>query len=266
VRFARKNLKVLEEVAFPAPIKGRGPSALVKLCIILSGILAGSLIHSKLSLLLLLILALSLALAWGARPKAILKRLGPPILLFGVLLPLPALVFPFAPAQPISLWIIKINPAGLSSAITLSLRATCAVTFAGAGFLTEEPLRLLSALFLPRELKEVVLIAYRYTALIAKEAWEMFLGKLARDPSDNLRSNISFLGSRVGLLFARSAETGEKVYLAMRARGYPGAGRRITQWSPRVSDLAWPCVKFQNSRSPERGVMFHNSDHRRPSS
>lgn len=224
--FARKNLKALESLAFPEPIRRAGPSPFMKLCLILSGIAAVSLIHSKLSLALLLALAAGLALAWRGNPKALLRRLGPPILLFGVLLPLPALI---------------ITPAGLSSAINLSLRASCAIVFAGAGFLTEEPFRLLSALPLPQELRDIALSAHRYIALIAREAWEMFLGRLARDPAGGFRSNISFLGSRVGLLFARSADTGEKVYLAMRARGYPGAPRRASAWSPRASDLVWLC-------------------------
>ncbi|MGB9590142.1 MAG: CbiQ family ECF transporter T component, partial [Candidatus Hydrothermia bacterium] len=220
--FARKNLKIIGRLAFPGPINRGGPSPFFKILMVLTGVLVSTLVHDRLALALLLLMALAFALAWKARPSSLLKRLGPLILFFAVILPLPAIFIPVGSHEPVRLWILPIYANGLSAAITLCLRTSSAICWAGAGFLTEEPHKLLSALPLPSVLADIILGAHRYISLLAREAWEMFLGKLARDPVGGFRSNLLFMGSRVGLLFVRSADTGEKVYLAMRARGYPG--------------------------------------------
>ncbi len=237
--FARKNLKTIGRLALPGPTSRGGPSPFPKLLMVLAGVISSSLIHDRLSLLLLLGLALGFALAWKARPLSLLSRLGPPILLFGITLPLPAIFIPAGSQEPIRFWVVNLYPVGISAAITLSLRASAAICWAGAGFLTEEPHALLSALPLPSLLIEIILGAHRYAFLMAKEAWEMFLGRLARSPKEDFRSSVKFLGSRAGLLFVRSAETGEKVYLAMLARGYNGKPqkalpKRLSPW-----DLGW---------------------------
>lgn len=239
MNFARKNLKTIDRLAFPGPTIRGGPSPLTKLWIILLGIVASSLIHNKLSLALLLALALTLALAWKAKPLSLLSRLGPAILLFGIILPLPAAFIPTGFQEPTRLWILLIYPSGISAAATLSLRTSAAICWAGAAFLTEEPHALLSALPLPSVMIEIILGTHRYISLLAREAWEMFLGRLARDPKEDLRSSVSFLGSRVGLLFVRSAETGEKVYLAMMTRGYSGAPRGAVIKKPSIKDAVW---------------------------
>lgn len=207
--------------------------------IVLSGAIASSLIHNRLSLTLLIILALAFAIAWKAKPLSLLSRLGPPVILFGLILPLPAVFIPAGAQEPLCVWTVPVYANGISAAITLSLRTSAAVCWAGAGFLTEEPHVLLSALPLPSLMVEMILGAHRYISFIAREAWEMFLGRLARDPREDLRSNISFLGSRVGLLFVRSAETGEKVYLAMKARGYDGRSRAVARKRPSTGDAGW---------------------------
>lgn len=212
---------------------------MIKIWMVLLGILASSLTHDRLSLALLLVLALTLALAWKARPFSLLSRLGPPILVFGMILPLPAIFIPTGPQEPMRVWIVPVYATGISSATTLFLRTSAAICWAGAGFLTEEPHALLSVLPLPSVLIEIILGAHRYISLLAREAWEMFLGRLARSPKEDLRSGVSFLGSRAGLLFVRSAETGEKVYLAMLARGYTGRPRRTAARRPSLSDAAW---------------------------
>ncbi len=85
----------------------------------------------------------------------------------------------------------------------------------------------------------MILGAHRYISLLAREAWEMFLGRLARDPKEDFKTNLCFLASRAGLLFARSAETGEKVYIAMKARGYPGLNQRRFGWHFALGDMVW---------------------------
>lgn len=226
-------------LAFPGPLSRGGPSPFIKILIVLSGVIASSLMHDRLSLALMVMLALSFAIAWKAKPPSLISRLGPPILLFGLILPLPAIFIPTGAQEAMHVWIVPVYANGISAAIMLSLRTSATICWAGAGFLTEEPHVLLSALPLPSLMIEIILGAHRYISLIAREAWEMFLGRLARDPRENLRSNISFLGSRVGLLFVRSAETGEKVYLAMKARGYDGRSRVAIRTRPSAGDAGW---------------------------
>ncbi|MEO0146603.1 MAG: energy-coupling factor transporter transmembrane component T [candidate division WOR-3 bacterium] len=240
--FSRKNLKTIGRLAFPKPLNRGGPSPFIKILIILSGIIASSLINNRVSLALLVGLALSFALMWNARPLSLLPRLGPPVLLFGLILPLPALLVPAGSGEPLRFWFFQIYPGGLSSALTLSLRTTAAICWAGAGSLTEEPHALLSALPLPSVFAEMILGAHRYISLLAREAWEMFLGRLARDPKEDFKTNLCFLASRAGSLFARSAETGEKVYIAMKARGYPGLNQRRFGWHFALGDMVWFAV------------------------
>ncbi len=237
--FARKNLKTIGRLAFPEPVNRGGPSPFVKILIVLSGVTVSSLVHDRLSLALLVALALTFAIAWKAKPLSFLSRLGPPILLFGLILPLPALFIPAGAQEPTHIWIFPVYANGIWAAITLCLRTSAAICWTGAGFLTEEPHALLSALPLPSLMVEIILGAHRYISLIAREAWEMFLGRLARDPREGFRNNLSFIGSRVGLLFVRSAETGEKVYLAMKARGYAGKPRATIRTRPSIGDAGW---------------------------
>lgn len=237
--FTRKNIRSLEAIAFPLPVRGRGPAAWVKLSLAVLAILASALIHTKTTILLLGLLGIAMALIWGARPFLLARRTIWPFLLFGVILPLPALFIPTGTSEPVRLWFVMVYLQGLSSAITLFLRVMTALSWAGAVFLTEEPHRILASLPLPGVITDILSMSHRYIALIAGNAWEMFMGKRARDPRGGFRPDIVFLGSRVGLLLVRSTQTGEAVYLAMRARGYPEVPPAKPLPSMKARDMAW---------------------------
>lgn len=91
----------------------------------------------------------------------------------------------------------------------------------------------------PRVFIAIASFMYRYSFVLADEAMRM---KVAAD-SRNLKSqwvwDAKFIGHIIAYLFLRSYERGERVYLAMVARGYDGTTRTLAQEKISLPDFAF---------------------------
>lgn len=128
--------------------------------------------------------------------------------------------------------------AGAVAVASIMLRSWLAVLMAVVLTGVTRPLDLIRALEqlkLPRVLTATVLFMYRYLAVIGEEGQRLLRARAARSAAagDGRRAGGSIawrarvLGAMVGSLFVRSFERGERVYMAMRARGYDGTLRRL---------------------------------------
>lgn len=74
----------------------------------------------------------------------------------------------------------------------------------------------------PRLVVMVLSFMYRYAFLVADDLMRMVRAKQARGPERRPWRDLAVLSSMVGVLFVRSYERAERVYLAMCARGFDG--------------------------------------------
>jgi cobalt/nickel transport system permease protein len=90
----------------------------------------------------------------------------------------------------------------------------------------------------PRLVAMILSFMYRYAFLITDDLMRMVRAKEARGPERRPWRDLAALSSMVGVLFVRSYERAERVYLAMCARGFDGTviPRRPLALAPR--DLA----------------------------
>jgi cobalt/nickel transport system permease protein len=91
----------------------------------------------------------------------------------------------------------------------------------------------LRQLHLPRIMVAIISFMYRYLAVLSEEATRMARARAARSASVDGRGGGSLAwrarvtGSMVGSLFLRSYERAERIYAAMRARGFEGEVRHL---------------------------------------
>jgi cobalt/nickel transport system permease protein len=158
------------------------------------------------------------------RPGVIWRRarlLLPVVLLAGVLLP-----FVRAGGETLALGPLTVHTAGLESFATIAAKASIGMLSAvllGATTSFPAVLRGLEAMRVPRLLVLIAAFMYRYLFVIAAEAGRMRAALLARgyDPRHALQAGA--MGRVATALFLRSYGRGERVYLAMLARGYRGS-------------------------------------------
>jgi len=144
-----------------------------------------------------------------------------------------------------SLGPLTVHAAGLVVLATVTIKATIGVA---AGVLltatTTFPdiVRGLEAMRAPRLLVLVATLMYRYLFVVADEVRRMGVALSARSgrPRSVLRSGV--LGRLATALFLRSYARGERVHLAMLARGYDGALPRPYPLSLRRVDMAFVAV------------------------
>lgn len=97
----------------------------------------------------------------------------------------------------------------------------------------------LERLRVPRLLVVIAAFMYRYVFVIADEARRMRAALAARAYRPRHLGQVAALGRMVTALFLRSYERGERVYLAMLARGYAGAMPRLGVLAFRRADTAF---------------------------
>jgi len=92
----------------------------------------------------------------------------------------------------------------------------------------------------PKVFTMMILITYRFIFLLINEAHRMVLAKESRivKRESRLRAMKS-LSNMMGILFIRSYERGERVYLAMIARGYKGSIRTLSKMGIKSGDLVF---------------------------
>lgn len=133
------------------------------------------------------------------------------------------------------------NLRGLRLAATIASKAV-AIALLMEPLLSTAPLPVtlhgLSRLGAPEMVGQMVLLSYRYLHVFRHEARRMFSGMQVR--GFRKRTDLATLravGNFVGMLFVRSFERTERVFDAMRARGYQGRFPEPAQLRLRAKDL-----------------------------
>lgn len=143
-----------------------------------------------------------------------------------------AVLLPFAEGgERVEFAGLQLSVAGLYAAWGIVIKGTLGVaaslTFAATTTARELPLAL-SRLGVPGLVTSIVVLMIRYVDVLAAEARRMRMARISRGDSPRALHQAGAVAKGVGGLFLRSYERGERVYLAMAARGFDG----------RVPDLA----------------------------
>ncbi|HEX2176225.1 MAG TPA: cobalt ECF transporter T component CbiQ [Nocardioidaceae bacterium] len=168
--------------------------------------------------------ALALALAVAASrvpPPFLLKRMvvETPFVVFALLLP-----FVSAGAQT-QVWGIAVSERGLDAAIALLCKGTLGVVASLLLAATTEARDILAGLErlrMPRQLVEIMGFMIRYLDVSTAELARMRTARESRGFQARGPRAWPVLARSGGALFIRSYERGERVHLAMLARGYTG--------------------------------------------
>ncbi len=143
-----------------------------------------------------------------------------PFLIYAVALPLTA-------PGPRTVWLgLSLSAPGLQAAALLLVKASLG---AGGAILlratTDTPAVLagLARLRLPALLVTIAAFMLRYGEVVAADARRMAIARAARGHKPRGPRAWGALGAAAGTLFIRSYERGERVHLAMLARGYAGS-------------------------------------------
>ena len=119
-----------------------------------------------------------------------------------------------------------LSVAGLAVLATVAAKATIGTVSAvllGATTTYPAVLRALEALRVPRALTVIAAFTYRYLFVLVEEITRMRAALAARGYRPRTAVGAAATGRLAGSLFLRAHARGERVYLAMAARGYGGA-------------------------------------------
>jgi cobalt/nickel transport system permease protein len=128
---------------------------------------------------------------------------------------------------------------GLEILATVAAKATIGTVSAVLlGATTSYPavLRALEALHIPRALTLIAAFSYRYLFVLAEEVTRMRAALAARGYRPRTAIGVSATGRLAGSLFLRAHARGERVYLAMAARGYAGSMPQLSALRFRRTD------------------------------
>jgi len=148
---------------------------------------------------------------------------------------------------PVLAWRWTASDAGLEAVLTILLKSWLSVSAAVVLTATTpatDLLRALRGLHAPRIIVATVSFMYRYIFVIGEEAQRLMRARECRSASVGEGSGGSIgwrahvLGNMVGSLFLRSYERAERIYDAMRSRGYAGELRSLAATSLRRTDYA----------------------------
>ncbi|MET0713496.1 MAG: cobalt ECF transporter T component CbiQ [Mycetocola sp.] len=156
-------------------------------------------------------------------PALVLRRslIEVPLLAFALLMPL------VAQGPRVDVWGASLSVAGLWAAWGVLIKATLALLASIVLVATTEPRRIVLAiesLHMPRQLVSIMGFMVRYLDLIAGEAARMRTARAARGFRPAGLRAWRVIAHGVGALFIRSHARGERVHLAMLARGYDETG------------------------------------------
>lgn len=168
---------------------------------------------------LLIVLAAFVA---GLGPRRLLPRMAVeiPFVLFAVLLPVlgrPPMVEVFG---------IALSQPGLAAAWNILAKATLGVAAAVVLSATTRPRDLIDGLGrlpVPALLVEIAAFMLRYLQVVTEEWRRMATARAARGYTARGPRSWPVQARSAGVLFIRSYERGERVHVAMRARGYQGS-------------------------------------------
>ena len=165
---------------------------------------------------------------------------------------------------PVLTWRWTATDAGLEAVLTILVRSWLSVSAAVILTATTQAaalLRALQGLHAPRIIVATISFMYRYIFVIGEEAQRLMRARECRSAvisqasGDNIcpfrpneggsvRWRAHVLGNLVGTLFLRSYERAERIYDAMRSRGYDGELRSLAVTSLRHADYAALGIAF----------------------
>ena len=192
-----------------------------------------------------LLLATVVAVA-GLSPALVARRLRieVPFLLF-------AAFMPFTGAGPrVEALGVSLSEPGLWAAWNIVAKGTLGVAASivlAATTPVADLLRGLDRLHVPRVVTAIAGFMVRYLGIVAGEAQRMHVARQSRGYDPRWLWQARGMAASAGTLFVRSYERGERVYLAMVARGYDGTmpalvGRRAAAadwWAAALPLAAW---------------------------
>ncbi|MET0674148.1 MAG: cobalt ECF transporter T component CbiQ [Microbacterium pygmaeum] len=144
-----------------------------------------------------------------------------PFLVFAALMPF------IATGPRVEVGPFTLSVEGLWGAWGLLIKATLALLASVVLVSTTEPRRIvlaLESLRLPRQLTSIMAFMLRYVDVIVGESARMRTARASRGFEPRGPRSWGVLATGVGALFARSHARGERVHLAMLARGYAEGG------------------------------------------
>ena len=169
---------------------------------------------------------LGVLVAVSGVPVAYLARrmvIETPVLVF-------AAVLPFVATGPdVDVLGLSLSEAGLVAAAALVTKATLGVLGSLLLAATTDPRDLLvglERLGVPAQLVQIMGFMVRYLDVVTDELGRMRTARESRGFTASNPRHWPVLGRSAGALFIRSFERGERVHLAMVARGYDGSTRR----------------------------------------
>lgn len=141
-----------------------------------------------------------------------------------------AAVLPFVATGPqVDVLGLSLSGPGLAAAAGLVTKATLGVLASLLLAATTDPRDLLAGLErlgVPAQLVQIMGFMVRYLDVVTDELGRMRIAREARGFTARDPRHWPVLGRSAGALFIRSFERGERVHLAMIARGYDGSARR----------------------------------------
>jgi cobalt/nickel transport system permease protein len=170
-------------------------------------------------LLLLVVIGLS-----GVPPTYLLKRMVVelPFLVFALLMPL------VSSGPQVDVLGVAVSRPGLAAAAGLLMKGTLGVLASLTLAATTPPqdiLRGLERLRMPSQLVQIMAFMVRYLDVVGDELRRMRVALTSRGFTARNPLHWPVLARAAGALFIRSYERGERVHLAMLARGYSGTGQ-----------------------------------------
>ncbi len=168
-----------------------------------------------------LLLVLAAAAAAGVGPRRLVRGLAVEIPFVGF-----AVLLPFLSGGPrVDVLGLTLSADGLAVGGGILAKATVAVLAATVLSATTGPrelLRGLERLHLPQLLVQILTFMIRYADVVTGELRRMRIARESRGFRGRHLGALRVLGPSAGALFVRSFERGERVHLAMLARGYTG--------------------------------------------
>ena len=179
---------------------------------------------------------------------AAVARIAPGIVWSRIRVILPLVVFvaafvPFVRGGPaVEVGPLSLSESGLATFALVTVKATIGALSAvllGATTSFPDILHGLERLRMPRLLTVIAAFMYRYVFVIVDESRRMRSALAARAYRPRHLGQVAAIGRLVTALFLRSYERGERVYLAMLARGYSGTMPRFAVLAFRRADTVF---------------------------
>jgi cobalt/nickel transport system permease protein len=161
-----------------------------------------------------------------------------------------ALLLPFMATGPRTEVLgVPVSESGVLGAWNVLAKGTLGVVMAivlSASTAPRDLLTGLERLRLPRTLVAILSFMVRYVSVVSGDLQRMRIARESRGYAGGGAGHLRAVAAGAGALFVRSYERGERVHLAMLARGYdgsmPGLSRRPATGAEWVRGLALPAV------------------------